>query len=153
MFADAWNVDKGRNCNLCCDITDFRVDLLGPPRGPWNKSAAQVFSKDFIRHHGLESTISVREDVENAFYTRVKTLKEKYKRQQLRPSQVHQEVREDRRRGRKTQVFVTHSSAACNSPKSSFTAIPEAIRCCADAPKPATARSSPAAAGGGGHVQ
>jgi hypothetical protein len=106
-FAQAWNYDKGRNCNPCCEIPHFRIDLLGPPRGPWNKSASKVFSGDFIRHHGLKSTTEMIDNIENVFHTRVKTLKEKSKRHHLRPSELHQEVHGDRRCERKYLVITT----------------------------------------------
>ena len=76
-FESAWNHDDGRRCNPCCTIEDFKIDLLGAPRGPWNKSAAKIFCQDFIRHYGLEPTIALVEDIEDAFHTRIKSLKDK----------------------------------------------------------------------------
>jgi hypothetical protein len=107
VFAGAWNYDKGRKCNPCCTIAHFRIDLLGTARSPWNKSAAKVFSEDFVRHHGLEPTTALIEDIEDAFHTRIKSLKEKSKRHHLNAAQSHQETRKDRQHVRKSTVIIT----------------------------------------------
>ncbi|KAG6849349.1 hypothetical protein H0H93_009215 [Arthromyces matolae] len=62
----------------CCTSSQFRYHLLGPPRHPWNRSAAKVFAADYMRHHQLPATMETAELVIGAFYTRLKTLRRKY---------------------------------------------------------------------------
>ena len=106
VFARAWNHDNGRRCNPCCTIEDFKIDLLGAPRSPWNKSAAKIFCQDFIRHYGLEPTIALVEDIEGAFHTRIKSLKDKLKRHRVNSPESCQETQKNRRRVRKSLVTI-----------------------------------------------
>lgn len=106
VFARAWNHDGGRGCNPCCTVGDFKIDLLGAPRGPWNKSAAKIFSQDFIRHHGLEPTMELVEDIEGAFHTRIKSLRDKLKRHSVSSPQSRQETQRGRQHVRKSSVTI-----------------------------------------------
>jgi hypothetical protein len=62
----------------CCTISNLRIDLHGPPRSPWNRSAARVFAADFASFHQMPLTPTVFDDVTRRFLTRVKTLKAKW---------------------------------------------------------------------------
>ena len=76
-FRASWNVDDGMSCRPCCDSTYFRFDLLGTPRSAWNKSAARVFTIDFIKTHKLSKKRF--DEVVEAFFTRIKNLQAQYK--------------------------------------------------------------------------
>lgn len=59
----------------CCTASHFRIDILNGPHSPWNRSAARVFAIDFARFHDLNLDGPLLDDIENAFFTRVKTLR------------------------------------------------------------------------------
>ncbi|KAF5378192.1 hypothetical protein D9615_007591 [Tricholomella constricta] len=85
---------------------EFRLYILGPPRHPWNRSAAKVFAKDYIRFHQLEDRVETTLEVMEAFYTRLKTLRRKYHQingQLESPPQVL--TKRMRREGRKRTLF------------------------------------------------
>ncbi|KAF8069286.1 hypothetical protein FPV67DRAFT_1415389 [Lyophyllum atratum] len=64
----------------CCRASAFRFHILGPPRHPWNKSAARVFAIDFVRFHKLEPRANVVHEIMESFFTRIKSLIYKYKK-------------------------------------------------------------------------
>src|SRR5262249_32303144 len=84
---------------------------------PWNKSASHVFSKSYIKYYNLPSTPAVVVDVEDAFFTRLKTLKQKIKVSRLTMGIATSERARARRYQRKTQVcsrYTFHfSSLSC----------------------------------------
>ena len=57
----------------CCDIDNFRIDLIGHPKNPWNKSAALIFADIFLRKYQLWNVDM--DDVKEAFLTRIKTMR------------------------------------------------------------------------------
>jgi hypothetical protein len=57
----------------CCDIDNFRIDLVGHPKNPWNKSAALIFADIFLRKYQLWNVDM--DDVKEAFFTRIKTMR------------------------------------------------------------------------------
>ncbi|KAF9487921.1 hypothetical protein BDN71DRAFT_1513500 [Pleurotus eryngii] len=79
-YANMWNARKGINVPPCCDEENFRYDLLGTPRSPWNQSAARVFAVAFRRwaQADLDHTATM-----DAFFTWIKSLKQNYKKSQL----------------------------------------------------------------------
>jgi hypothetical protein len=91
-----------------CDATpaDFMIDIGGLPRSPWNVSAARVFTDHFIGKMGYnENDVpEMRKEIENAFTSRIKSLKSRHKRLGL--SQAERAVERSRhaRRQRKYQV-------------------------------------------------
>ena len=45
----------------CCTENDFRFDVIGAPRSPWNKSVADVFTSSFMtKYPGLRKSCDVR---------------------------------------------------------------------------------------------
>lgn len=104
-FAVAWNIDGGQTCGPCCTVHDFKVDLIGPPQGEWNQSAGRVFCRDFLNFHRLPDDAT--EAVLGAFFTRIKTLKAKYKKSLLQESQRRDIERQERRYRRKYLVCLS----------------------------------------------
>lgn len=109
-FAAAWDVDNGLSCEPCCSAENFKIDLLGNPRSPWNKSAAAVFAKDFISYHAAipDNDADIFDEVMNVFLTRVKSLHLAY-RDRLKSQELKNKIRQRaRRNGRKYSVcFLT----------------------------------------------
>jgi len=58
----------------CCTASHFRINIFNGPHSPWNRSAAQVFAIDFACFHDLDLNGAILDDIENAFFMRVKTL-------------------------------------------------------------------------------
>ena len=88
----------------CCTASHFRIDILNGPRSPWNRSAARVFAIDFARFHDLDLNGPLLDDIENTFFTRVKTLRAKYLKS-LRPKAGNElDTQKDRRWQRKRGV-------------------------------------------------
>lgn len=85
-FSASWQFDNGMSCRACCESTFFRFDLLGTPRSDWNKSAAQVFTLDFLKTYNLSKKNF--DDIAEAFFTRVKNLHAQYKLQLKGPTAV-----------------------------------------------------------------
>jgi hypothetical protein len=103
-FAARWNVDEGESCGPCCNAESFKFDILGPPHSPWNKSASRVFCDSYIKFYNLPSTHAVIMDVENSFFLRLKTLKQKFKSSRLLADQQETVRARARRYQRKSQV-------------------------------------------------
>ena len=88
----------------CCTEENFRIYLAGPPRHPWNRSAATVFAQSYISHHNLTPTPDLVDDLVEDCLVRIKTLKGTYSRTlpTSLPKHVHQ--KNARREGRKATV-------------------------------------------------
>ena len=84
-FEIIWKANGGNSSRTppCCTIDNFRVDLAGLPRSPWNQSASHVFCMDFIHYQGLSISDTLYDDVLHYFYTRIKGLKAAYAESQL----------------------------------------------------------------------
>lgn len=117
VFSAGWNIDGGQSCDPCCSPDDFRIDLLGLKRCPWNISASRVFCRDFTDLHDLPE--EAYPDVIKCFFTRIKTLQAAY-RAHLRnlrdPLQKEQEDRGVRRQQRKYKLFVKRLTIARKKP-------------------------------------
>lgn len=79
-FAQSWAAETDPTSKpACCSIEEFRVDLLGSPRSPWNQSAARVFYAHFTQ------TTSVPQDqlhlIQHFFYQRMKALQSAYRKE------------------------------------------------------------------------
>ncbi|KAI5987707.1 hypothetical protein EDD15DRAFT_2372091 [Pisolithus albus] len=61
----AWDPGSGP----CCTVDNFSVDLLGYARSEWNRSAAQVFAMEYVKHYKGENR--TLEFVAEAWLTRV----------------------------------------------------------------------------------
>lgn len=85
-FSASWQFDNGMSCRACCESTFFRFDLLGTPKSDWNKSAAQVFTVNFLKTYNLSKKLF--NNVAEAFFTRVKNLQAQYKLQLKGPTAV-----------------------------------------------------------------
>lgn len=103
-FSAAWSVDKGQTCPPCCTIDDFKLDLLGPLESNWNESAGRVFCRDFLDFHGLPDDAT--RDITSAFFTRIKTLKAKYKKTLLQQWERREIEKKNRRYRRKYLVCI-----------------------------------------------
>lgn len=106
-FEAIWNADPF-DCPPCCDIDNFRIDIMGSPHSPWNQSAARVFGMEFLRRHNLPYSDIFK--VENAFYTRVKTLVADYKKVAAGAAKVAQAARDQRHRARKLKVCTSFTT-------------------------------------------
>ncbi|KAF8877194.1 hypothetical protein BD779DRAFT_1429120, partial [Infundibulicybe gibba] len=87
-----------------CTIEDFRVDLLGTPRSPWNRSAARVFVDVFIRTHKLDRTPEAIDDISRAFFSRIKSMKGESKMKLNNSSVIGEYARAGRKQQRKRNV-------------------------------------------------
>ncbi|KAF8879037.1 hypothetical protein BD779DRAFT_1415952, partial [Infundibulicybe gibba] len=92
-----------------CTVEDFRVDLLGTPRSPWNRSASRVFVDVFIRTHELDHTPEAIDDISRAFFSRIKSMKGESKMKLNNSSVIKEHARAGRKQQRKRNVslFVT----------------------------------------------
>jgi len=103
-FAARWNMVGEDSCRPCCDADSFRFDILGLPHSPWNKSASRVFRDSYIDYYNLPSTTAVMLDVEDSFFTCLKTLKRSYRASRLLLGQRLNVSSKTRRYQRKSQV-------------------------------------------------
>lgn len=100
-YANMWNARKGINVPPCCDEDNFRYDLLGTPRSPWNQSAARVFAVAFRRWAQADLDHTATTD---AFFTWIKSLKQNYKKSQLNAAEQGRAQSLARRKTRKRAV-------------------------------------------------
>ncbi|KDQ22492.1 hypothetical protein PLEOSDRAFT_1050998, partial [Pleurotus ostreatus PC15] len=91
-----------------CDEQNFRYDLLGTPRSPWNRSAARVFTQAFNTWAEVEFDAEV---LEEAFFTWLKSLKQARKKSQLPSAERQLAVSMSRRKMRRRTVSVTFNDA------------------------------------------
>lgn len=77
-FSAGWKTSSGTTCDPCCTESNFRFDILGKPKSPWNKSAGRVFTTSFAKHYQISKPYFP--GIIEAFHTRVKSLKADYKR-------------------------------------------------------------------------
>jgi hypothetical protein len=86
----------------CCTAENFRVDLYGNPKDPWNVSAANVFASDFIVYekYGCKNV----DIIKDAFFAHLKTLKRDFKKRQLDTATIADAKRKAKRYQRKRNV-------------------------------------------------
>ncbi|KAF4563775.1 hypothetical protein EYR36_003017 [Pleurotus pulmonarius] len=101
-FAILWEATKGVGIPDCCDERNFRYDLLGTPRSPWNRSAARVFTRAFNTWAELDFDTDV---LEEAFFTWLKSLKQARKKSQLSRTERQIAVSMSRRKTRRRTLF------------------------------------------------
>lgn len=77
-YGVAWNHNR-ESAPPCCTVDDFKIDLWGSPRTPWNQSAAYMFLPGLIEQYSLPPTSEVVSEVLKAFYSRVKTLQANFR--------------------------------------------------------------------------
>ena len=73
-FLRDWSVKSDYSTPRCCEISSFMVDLSSTPHSPWNSSAAEIFTDDYIALHKLVDNPHNRKVIKNAFFNRVKSL-------------------------------------------------------------------------------
>ncbi|KAF7436045.1 hypothetical protein PC9H_002871 [Pleurotus ostreatus] len=112
-YANMWNARKGINVPPCCDEDNFRYDLLGTPRSPWNQSAARVFAVAFRRWAQADLDHTATTD---AFFTWIKSLKQNYKKSQLNAAEQGRAQSLARRKTRKRALFHLRLEAAQQHP-------------------------------------
>lgn len=100
-YAILWNTDNGLSAPDCCDKDNFRYDVLGSPKSPWNRSAARVFVKAFEEWAGVELD---QETTMEAVATWIKSLRQARRQSLLSRTQQEQEKCRARRQGRKRSV-------------------------------------------------
>ena len=106
--------------NDCCTVSHFQIDILNGPRSPWNRSAARVFTIDFAHFHDLDLNGALLDDIERAFYTRVKTLRADYLKS-LRPKiSIEHNSQKDRRWQRKRGVSCLFKLTSISIDEDSF---------------------------------
>ncbi|KAJ7021351.1 hypothetical protein C8F04DRAFT_959921 [Mycena alexandri] len=84
---------------------DFRIDVLGSPKSPWNQSAARVFTRFFIDENDFPPTLEVHTAIRNAVTAHIETIIRRYK--QSHKSQPERLLYRsmDRRQSRKYKLF------------------------------------------------
>ena len=72
--ADRFSKSQGRFPSLrCCDPNNFRLDINGGTRSPWNRSLELTFVEAYTEKHQVpEEDVHL---VSQAFYTRIKSIK------------------------------------------------------------------------------
>ena len=70
--AEAEHFDEQTAAGRCCTISSFRVDLNGPPRSDWNRSAFKVFLPNFLDRDPVTRD---EEQIKTAFFHHIRTLK------------------------------------------------------------------------------
>ncbi|KAJ8689374.1 hypothetical protein PTI98_013399 [Pleurotus ostreatus] len=108
-----WNTDNGLSALDCCDKDNFRYDVLGSPKSPWNMSAARVFVKAFEEWAGVELD---QETTMEAVATWIKSLRQARRQSLLSRTQQEKEKGRARRQGRKRSLFQMRLSAAQQHP-------------------------------------
>lgn len=104
-FAAQWAAnDDGATTRPCCTATAFRIDILAPPKSPWNRSAARVFYASFVPE--AERNPAMVKLIENAFFIRIKSLRKEYKKMQGSSERRLKIARSARRTTRKYQVSI-----------------------------------------------
>lgn len=120
-FAVIWTNTKTA---ICCDIRNFKIDLLGTPRSAWNQSASRVFADYFIQVHGDDYT---RATIQFSFFKRVRSvsslqitilssyeqvrsLQLAFKKSLMSPSVLAEEEVTQKRLGRMRSVCNIHST-------------------------------------------
>jgi hypothetical protein len=71
IFSDITKTAPGKRC---CEATRFQIDIQNGPHSTWNTSAALIFAEDYLREKGLPD--EALDDVQQAFFTRVKSVKQ-----------------------------------------------------------------------------
>lgn len=104
-FAAQWATnDDGATTRPCCSATAFRIDILSPPKSPWNRSAARVFYTSFVPE--AERTPAMVKVIEDAFFIRIKSLRKEYKKLQGNSERRLNIARSARRTSRKYLVSI-----------------------------------------------
>lgn len=87
---------------------DFRIDVLGSPKSPWNQSAARVFTRFFIDENDFPPTLEVHTAIRNAVTAHIETIIRRYK--QSHKSQPERLLYRsmDRRQSRKYKVSASY---------------------------------------------
>ena len=109
-FTAEWK-RTGHGAKACNATTaDFKIDIAGTPKSPWNVSAGRVFTSYFIEKMGYDDVEETRNAVEKAFCTRFKSLKLCHKKDGLSQAQRAVEKSKHSRYQRKYQVILTSFS-------------------------------------------
>lgn len=101
QFEAHWKEDQSRDC---CTLESFRINLHGPPKSPWNISAARVFARSYIDHHNLVSDPKTLLTISQCATTRIKSLRYKLAKSSLTAPERLEFEAAARRRGRKATV-------------------------------------------------
>lgn len=101
QFKAQWKEDQSRDC---CTVESFRINLKGPPKSPWNISAARVFARSYIHRHQLDSDPKTLLAISQCATTRIKSLRYKLKKLSLTAPERLEFEAAARRRGRKATV-------------------------------------------------
>ncbi|KAJ7872355.1 hypothetical protein B0H14DRAFT_2502796 [Mycena olivaceomarginata] len=84
---------------------NFRFDVQGTPRSPWNKSAARVFSHFTIQQLGLPNSLEMFNAITKAFETYVDHIIRRYKLSLKTAEEQALERSKHSKYGRKYQLF------------------------------------------------
>ncbi|KAH7908028.1 hypothetical protein BJ138DRAFT_974978, partial [Hygrophoropsis aurantiaca] len=96
--------------NACCTRRDFRIDITGYKMSPWNKSAAQVFAKAFLKKYdGFGRT---HDQVVHAWLSHVDSLRKRYKRELRSKDQAAKAASQHRRSERKANLYIRRLETA-----------------------------------------
>jgi hypothetical protein len=81
------------------------IDIEGLPKSPWNVSAGRVFTDHLIQKMRFDDTREMRQKIEKAFASRIKSLKYSRKRRRLSVAERASEKSKHARQQRKYQVL------------------------------------------------
>jgi len=80
LFVQSLNACGEEIAGPSCTANHFRLYLDGPPRHPWNRSAAAIFADNHILYHKLTPSTDLIDSLVEDCLKRIKTLKSAYSR-------------------------------------------------------------------------
>ncbi|KAH9920993.1 hypothetical protein B0H21DRAFT_712836 [Amylocystis lapponica] len=89
----------------CCDAENFRVDLFGTPRSPWNLSAAAVFTEDFIRTDKVHGPTTTFKEVQDMWIIHFASLKRQFQKHGTPQKDLRAAAQKHRRDSRRLTLF------------------------------------------------
>ncbi|KAH9475473.1 hypothetical protein JR316_0012584 [Psilocybe cubensis] len=103
VFGSIWKSSTAEPRPSCCDVDNFKVDLIGSPRSDWNQSASRVFAKHFVTTSAYSHSYFPL--VQNYFYQRMKSLQAAFRRKNADDAARQAETTAKRRWQRKQNLF------------------------------------------------
>ncbi|TFK17533.1 hypothetical protein FA15DRAFT_710710 [Coprinopsis marcescibilis] len=114
-FAQTWD-HTNPTLIPCCNDANFRIDFYEGPHSPWNTSAVRVFVQYYARKSRLDLMPKTFDQISNVVFTRIKTLKAKFKKHRLPLPQRTASTAAGRRQCRKLRLFGRRVRAAHRHP-------------------------------------
>ncbi|KAI0027858.1 hypothetical protein K488DRAFT_74217 [Vararia minispora EC-137] len=93
------------HCEPWCTAENFKLDLRGNPRSPWNISASSVFVNYMVEIGQYMDNFATRKVLTLTFFTRVKTLQRAWRQAALPPAEREHKAVIHRREERRRELF------------------------------------------------